>query len=475
MSSKRARAARWVSFWAPRRRSSTSAWGLSPADAAAADGLHADGFEGFAAEAGDDPAGDVGREVVGLGEGEGVVEAAGDGVLGAAGVDEGAFAAGDLDDGGVDVEAAEGLGEAVVVGEDDDLSVLAGGLEDAGEAVHAGGVHGLDGVVDDDEAEGALGEGGPGDEEAEGEGVELALAHDAEGGALLAVDGDVELDLAGLAGAAEVDVLQGDVALEAELVPDAPGLVGDGGEALVAEGGVGAFEPLLGGLEVTRWREAVLDTLSPGVREYTLTGFWNSILLTELARKIADDQISWAQLTSRTTKTGTERTVEIAGPLAAYLEKLQAQRRKVAFRSGVEPMGERVVFPELASHPPERAYRRPRQVMRRVLKRAGLPGHFTFHSTRHTFCSLLMASGVSPVYVQQQAGHEEVGFTVRVYSSWLPVEQPGAMDALAEGVPVTQPVTNRGSTGKRVPGVSPQALAPRGATHPRARRGPRTP
>ena len=76
---------------------------------------------------------------------------------------------------------------------------LAAACEDAGEAVDAGGVHGLDGVVDDDEAEGALGEGGSRDEEAEGEGVELALAHDAEGGALLAVDGDVELDGAAVA------------------------------------------------------------------------------------------------------------------------------------------------------------------------------------------------------------------------------------------------------------------------------------
>jgi integrase-like protein len=53
----------------------------------------------------------------------------------------------------------------------------------------------------------------------------------------------------------------------------------------------------------------------------------------------------------------------------------------------------------------------------RVLKRAGLPGHCTMHSLRHSFCSLLISSGVSPVYVQQQAGHADVSFTVRVYGS----------------------------------------------------------
>ena len=49
-----------------------------------------------------------------------------------------------------------------------------------------------------------------GHEEAEGEGVELALAHDAEGGAFLAVDRDLQLHLAlALAGAADqVDAVE---------------------------------------------------------------------------------------------------------------------------------------------------------------------------------------------------------------------------------------------------------------------------
>ena len=145
---------------------------LSPADAAAADGLHARGLDGLAAQAGDDTAADVRREILGPGKGHRALDVAGDGVLRAARLDEGAFAAGDLDHGCGDVEATDGFGEAVVVGEDDHLAVLAGGLEDPGEAVDAGGIHGLDGVVDDDEAEGALGEGRAGDEEAQRKGVE---------------------------------------------------------------------------------------------------------------------------------------------------------------------------------------------------------------------------------------------------------------------------------------------------------------
>lgn len=74
--------------------------------------------------------------------------------------------------------------------------------------------------------------------------------------------------------------------------------------------------------------------------------------------------------------------------------------------------------------------------MERVLKIAKLPPHFTPHSLRHTFCSLLIAQGISPVYVQQQAGYASVQMTVGVYGSWFPVRVPGAMDLMRAGHPV---------------------------------------
>ena len=83
--------------------------------------------------------------------------------------------------------------------------------------------------------------------------------------------------------------------------------------------------------------------------------------------------------------------------------------------------------------------------MERVLHVARLPRHFTPHSLRHTFCSLLIADSVSPVYVQQQAGHASVEMTVGVYGRRFAFEAPGAMDRLAGGLPVAeqpQPVNN---------------------------------
>jgi hypothetical protein len=48
------------------------------------------------------------------------------------------------------------------------------------------------------------------------------------------------------------------------------------------------------GHQFTRLREAVLQKLSPGRQEHTLTAFWNYILHCELAHKIHEDERSWA-------------------------------------------------------------------------------------------------------------------------------------------------------------------------------------
>ena len=59
-----------------------------------------------------------------------------------------------------------------------------------------------------------------------------------------------------------------------------------------------------------------------------------------------------------------------------------------------------------------------RRAMLRVLKAAGLPQHFTPHCLRHTYASLLLADGVSPVYVQEQLGHATIELTMSTYGRW---------------------------------------------------------
>ncbi len=49
------------------------------------------------------------------------------------------------------------------------------------------------------------------------------------------------------------------------------------------------------GHQFTKLRDVVLERLSPGLQEHTLTAFWNYILLCEIAQKIRDHEYTWAQ------------------------------------------------------------------------------------------------------------------------------------------------------------------------------------
>jgi len=71
-----------------------------------------------------------------------------------------------------------------------------------------------------------------------------------------------------------------------------------------------------------------------------------------------------------------------------------------------------------------------RRAFARSLKRAQLPEHFTPHSLRHTFASLLLQQGESPVYVQRQLGHASIKLTVDTYGRWLPTGNKAAVDRL---------------------------------------------
>jgi integrase len=98
-----------------------------------------------------------------------------------------------------------------------------------------------------------------------------------------------------------------------------------------------------------------------------------------------------------------------------------------------------------------------RRVFVRLLKRAKLPLHFTPHSLRHTFASLLLQQGESPAYVQRQLGHAGIKLTVDTYGKWLPMGNKAAVDRLDE--PITVPSGSKtgagcvfGGTGPSEPG-----------------------
>lgn len=57
---------------------------------------------------------------------------------------------------------------------------------------------------------------------------------------------------------------------------------------------------------------------------------------------------------------------------------------------------------------------------KRTLEAAKLPGHFQPKSLRHSFASIHLSEGESPVWVQEQLGHASLELTTRVYGRWFP-------------------------------------------------------
>jgi len=141
---------------------------------------------------------------------------------------------------------------------------------------------------------------------------------------------------------------------------------------------------------------------------------------------VVDSQIG------ETTKThASERVVHMAEALRDVLADLQSIRREEAFRAG-RPLSRWVLFPDLGEQPTrkdeQRIVKQIRRAMARILAAAKLPAWLTPHSLRHSFGSLLVASGASLAYVRDQMGHASISMTVDVYSSWLPKSDVAAVN-----------------------------------------------
>src|SRR5260370_34794698 len=94
------------------------------------------------------------------------------------------------------------------------------------------------------------------------------------------------------------------------------------------------------------------------------------------------------------------------------------------------------MFPSLEGTPLDRA--NVEKAFKRALKKAGPPLHFTPHSLRHSFASLLLQQGESPAYVQRQLGHASIKLTVDTYGKWLPLGNLAEADKLGEAPQPTE-------------------------------------
>jgi integrase len=151
---------------------------------------------------------------------------------------------------------------------------------------------------------------------------------------------------------------------------------------------------------------------------------------------------------SASTKSGKARIVDMAlvvRDVLLGLPRTAGPSPKVVSINGDSPLGGTpeasstpapwLLCPGLAEAPSPReaqaARERASRAFGRALRLAGLPRHFSPHSLRHSFASLLLQQGESPAYVQAQLGHSSIKLTCDLYGKWLPMGNPAALDRLA--------------------------------------------
>src|SRR5215831_12977970 len=127
-----------------------------------------------------------------------------------------------------------------------------------------------------------------------------------------------------------------------------------------------------------------------------------------------------------TPKSGESRRVDMSRELTQTLKDLHLERQIEAGATGTEvPVW---VFPsEIGGllHPHNIRDR----VFYGLLTKAKLR-KVRFHDLRHTFASLLLQNGESPVYVKEQMGHSSIQVTVDLYGHLIPGGNKQAVDRL---------------------------------------------
>jgi integrase len=134
------------------------------------------------------------------------------------------------------------------------------------------------------------------------------------------------------------------------------------------------------------------------------------------------------------TKTGKVRRVDMSDQLIGAMGSLYIQRKREALQEGRGEVVETVFH--RAGKPMEQNYIR--RVFKRILIQAGLR-EIRLHDIRHTFASLLISDGASPVYVKEQLGHSSIQMTVDIYAHLIPSSNREMVNRLDSQLSATQP------------------------------------
>ena len=128
-----------------------------------------------------------------------------------------------------------------------------------------------------------------------------------------------------------------------------------------------------------------------------------------------------------TPKNGKTRRVDMSQQLAAELKDLMKKRKEETLRKGWKEVPE-WAFCDSTGNPLDGNNLRKR-VFYRTLAKASLR-RVRIHDLRHTYASLLLQNGESPVYVRDQLGHHSIQITVDTYGHLVPGGNRQAVDRL---------------------------------------------
>ncbi len=125
------------------------------------------------------------------------------------------------------------------------------------------------------------------------------------------------------------------------------------------------------------------------------------------------------------TKTGKIRRVDMSDQLLEALRALFTARKQEGLKMGLGGPVE-VIFHRKEEPIHQNSIR---DVFKKILRKAKLRD-IRFHDIRHTYASLLLSDGASPVYVKEQLGHSSIKMTVDIYGHWIPSSNRAAVNRL---------------------------------------------
>jgi len=169
----------------------------------------------------------------------------------------------------------------------------------------------------------------------------------------------------------------------------------------------------------------LLCAVRAGLRQGELIALhWQDI---DFRERFLEVRRNFARGKLTTPKSGHVRRVDMSLELTQTLRNLHVERELETMQAGWEEIPP-WVFCDEKGKPWHHNHLR-KGLYYRVQKASGLR-HIRFHDLRHTFASLLLQQGESPVYVKEQMGHSSIQVTVDLYGHLIPGGNKQAVDRL---------------------------------------------